>query len=61
MRVFSCVRKNVTDQRDLGEDTLDALMVVKSRPDGVTSAEEFSDDNLVQLKSAYYNLLKKYR
>ncbi|KAL8621529.1 hypothetical protein ACOMHN_026201 [Nucella lapillus] len=34
-RVFSYVRKNRTDQREsLGEETMDALMVVKSMPGG---------------------------
>jgi hypothetical protein len=50
-RIFSCVRKNKTDQRAcLGSETLDALMVCKTRPNEL---RQYSDDQLKKIKSAY--------
>ncbi|XP_064648741.1 uncharacterized protein LOC135500955 [Lineus longissimus] len=57
-RIFSCVRKNKTDQRaSMGSNTLDALMVVKGRLlNGGRS--DYSSDRLKKIKSAYYKSLK---
>lgn len=61
-RVFSCVRKIDTDQRDVGEDVLEALLVIKSRPAGLTNTvDSYTKEEMGQMKSAYYNSLKKYR
>jgi hypothetical protein len=57
-RIFSCVRKNKTDQRaSMGIETLDALMVVKSH--GLDPCREHTPETLRALKSAYYLSLKK--
>lgn len=62
-RIFSCVRKNKTDQRaTLGSDTLNALMVCKSRPKGEAETDDvrhYSIDELKNFKSAYSQSLKK--
>lgn len=56
-RIFSCVRKNKTDQRaSLSASTLDSLMVVKSRP-GQPSDRKYTKSDLAKLKSAYYTSL----
>jgi len=58
-RVFSCVRKNRTDQcASLGEVTLDALLVVKSDVSPVWK-RTFSDELLRRLKSCYTQSLKQ--
>ena len=60
-RVFSCVRKNKTEQRaSLGQKTLESLMVVKSIP-GEPHEREYTASQLKELKSAYYNAQKKAR
>ncbi|KAK3592697.1 hypothetical protein CHS0354_037833 [Potamilus streckersoni] len=47
--LFSCVRKNVTDQRStLANQTIEALLVLKSRPNNFT--KEWTDDQLDRLK-----------
>ena len=57
-RIFSCVRKNKTDQRaSLGSDTLDALLVVKSTP-GDAHTRNYASGKLQNLKSSYYRSLK---
>ena len=57
-RVFSCVRKNRTDQRScLGDDTLGSLLVLKSRP-GSFGTRTYSNDILDSVKSAYYKSLQ---
>ena len=57
-RVFSIVRKNHTAQRsELGPDTLDALLVVKSIP-GAAHERKYTDAKLSKLKSAYYKSLQ---
>ncbi|KAK7488557.1 hypothetical protein BaRGS_00020174 [Batillaria attramentaria] len=44
-RVFSCVRKNLTDQRStLHQDTLEALLVLKSRPE---ETREFRPEDIL--------------
>lgn len=55
-RIFSCVRKNRTDQRmSLGTDTLEALLVLKSRSGGpIEACKALSDLQLDRLKSAHY-------
>ena len=58
-RVFSCVRKNRTDQRaSLGKATLDALLAVKSDVSPVWK-RTFSDELLRRLKSCYAQSLKQ--
>ena len=57
-RVFSCVRKKCTDQRSsLGDDTLESLLVLKSRP-GSFGTRTYSKDVLDSVKSAYYKSLQ---
>ena len=57
-RVFSCVRKKRTDQRSsLGDDTLESLLVLKSRP-GSFGTRTSSKDVLDSVKSAYYKSLQ---
>jgi hypothetical protein len=57
-RVFSIVRKNHTTQRsELGPDTLDAILVVKSIP-GEAHERKYTDAKLGNLKSAYYKSLQ---
>ena len=47
-RVFSCVRKNKTDQRaSLSAQTLEALLLVKGR-----QGSEFTDEELRKYKKA---------
>lgn len=55
-RIFSCVRKNRTDQRmSLATETLEALLVLKSRPGGaLNSCCNLTDSELDRLKSAHY-------
>ena len=56
-RIFSCVRKNKTDQRaSLSAETLDSLMVVKSRP-GQPADRKYTNKQLAKFKSAYYKSL----
>ena len=58
-RVFSCVRKNKTDVRNsLGDDTLEALLVVKSNRVSCID-REYSSQTLRDLKSAYHRSLSK--
>ena len=58
-RVFSCVRKNRTDQRaSMGNDTLDALLVVKSDASPVWK-RTFSNDLLQRMKSSYTKSLSQ--
>nr|KAG5693497.1 hypothetical protein BaRGS_006487 [Batillaria attramentaria] len=54
-RVFSKVKKNVTDQRScLSQETTEALLVLKSQPRGVVAGNfEIKDSELQALKSAY--------
>ena len=53
-RIFSCVRKNLTDQRSsLNHKTLESLLVVKSMP-GETWDRKYDDKQLQAFKSAYY-------
>ena len=58
--VFSCVRKNRTEQRaSLGDDTLEALLVIKAQPGtALEEAAALSDNTLKDLKSCYYRSLK---
>lgn len=57
-RIFSVVRKNKTDFRgNMSRDTLEALVVAKSRP-GDALDREYSQGQLKQLKSAYYRSLQ---
>ena len=57
-RVFSIVRKNHTVQRsELGPETLDAILVVKSIP-GNAYERTYSVDKLAKLKSAYHKSLQ---
>ena len=57
-RIFSCVRKNRTDQRaSLSAKTVDSLMVVKSRP-GLPSDRKYTVADLSKLKSCYYKSLQ---
>ena len=56
-RIFSCVRKNKTDQRSSLADILDALMVLKSRP---KKQHEYSTEELNMFKSAYAASLKQW-
>jgi len=56
-RIFSCVRKNKTDQRaSLSADTLDALLVLKMKSGDINS-RTYSTEELRQIKSCYYNSL----
>lgn len=56
-RIFSCVRKNVTDQRSsLANQTIEALLVLKSKAKNFT--KELTDDQLDRIKSAYYIAIK---
>jgi len=56
-RIFSCVRKNVTDQiSSLANQTIEALMVLKSKPKNFT--KEWTDDQLEKIKNAYYIAIK---
>lgn len=58
-RIFSVVRKNKTDFRgSMGPDTLEALVVAKSRP-GQALDRQYSVEELKSLKSAYYQSLSK--
>jgi hypothetical protein len=58
-RIFSCVRANKTYVRNLlGTVTLDAIMVMKST-EGEAHEKKYSTEKLQNLKSAYYNSLKK--
>ncbi|KAK7089566.1 hypothetical protein V1264_024416 [Littorina saxatilis] len=58
-RIFSCVTKNKTNQRaSLSAETVDSLLVVKSRP-GEPHERNYSSVQLTKLKSSYYNLLSK--
>ena len=58
-RVFSCVRKNRTDQRaSLGEDTMEALMVVKSQPGGSLN-RHLTKEDLIAIKKCYADSLRK--
>lgn len=60
-RVFSCVRKNRTDQRtSLGDKTLESLLVVKSRPGcALDPSRCLSHKQLKSLKSCYFRELKE--
>ena len=52
-RIFSCVRKNRTEQRScLGDDTLEALLVIKS-----TESVDLSNKTLDHIKGSYYRSL----
>ena len=58
-RVFSCVRKNRTEQRScLGDDTLESLLVLKSCTGGISIPKELSNADLDHIKGAYYRSLK---
>lgn len=59
-RLFSVVRKNTSDQRvSIPEDTMEALLVVKSRPGRYPDeSRKYSNDQLDKLKSAYCNSSK---
>ena len=58
-RVFSTVRKNRTDQRSsLSDDTLQTLLTLKSRA-GNFLEKEYSSQQLIKLKSAYYRSLNE--
>lgn len=54
-RVFSKVKKIVTDQRScLSQETTEALLVLKSQPRGVVAGNlEIKDSELPALKSSY--------
>lgn len=53
-RIFSCVRKNKTDQRaSLSDKVLEALLVVKC-----SEKYEFTDNELKRLKCSYYVSIK---
>ena len=57
-RVFSMVRKNQTDFRaSMKTDTLQALLVAKSRP-GSAVDRVYSKDQLQSMKGAYYRSLQ---
>ena len=52
-RIFSCVRKNKTDQKaSMGQRTLESLMIVKSHQ-GEPWERYYSDNDYRALKSAY--------
>ena len=56
-KVFSCVRKNKTDTRSsMGDDTLEALMVVKSSRVSCVD-REYTSQTLRNLKGAYHRSL----
>lgn len=59
---FSAVRKNSTEQKaSLSNDVLEAVLVIKSRPsDLVNLVDNYSKEQLRQIKGAYYHSLKKY-
>lgn len=60
-RIFSEVRKNHTDFRNrLSKDTLEALLVNKSRP-GNALERKYSQKDYKQLKSAYYQSLQEFK
>lgn len=53
-RVFSCVRKNRTDQRScLSDSTIESLLLLKSRP-GRFDRRAYTSSELDRFKSAYY-------
>jgi hypothetical protein len=57
-RVFSTVTQNKTWTRaSLNSDTIEALLLAKSRP-GEAHTRVYSTDKLQQLKSSYYQALK---
>jgi len=57
-RVFSCVRKNRTEQRDsLSDRTLESLLVLKSAK--LESDGFFDKKDLDRLKGAYYRHLNQ--
>ena len=60
-RVFSCVRKNKTEQRaSMKDETLDSLLVVKgSKKTPVEAVKSLNTSQLKKLRSAYYLRLKK--
>ena len=59
-RIFSVVRKNRTDFRgNLTDDTLEAIVVCKSRP-GNALERDYSKDDLKDFKSCYYRSLRKW-
>ena len=56
-RIFSCVRKNKTDQRaSLSADMFYALLVLKMKSGDINS-RKYSTEELRQIKSCYYNSL----
>ena len=58
-RVFSCVRKNRTEQKScLGDDTLESLLVLKSATGGLNVAKDMSNADLDHIKGASYRSLK---
>jgi len=59
--VFSVVRKNRTDQRaSLGNTTIEALLVIKSRPGHPCDvSRKHSNETLDRLKSSYYKQLNE--
>lgn len=58
-RVFSCVRKNRTDQRScLGNDTLESVLVLKSATGGLNVAKVMPNADLRHIKGPYYSSLK---
>jgi len=60
-RIFSVVRKNQTEFRSrLGHETLQALVVAKTRH-GDALSREYADKDLDDFKSAYYASLKAAR
>ena len=57
-RVFSCVRKNSTDQRaSLSQDTMESLLVLKSQPE----QRKWAAEELSTLKSGYALFQNKYK
>jgi hypothetical protein len=58
-RVFSSVRQNKTWNRSsLAPETIEGLLLAKSRPEEAHT-RVYSADKLKQVKSAYYQSLKK--
>lgn len=59
-RIFSCVRKNKTSQRDsLSTKMLESLLVLKNKGnDPLASVKDLDKSDLQQFKSAYYKSLK---
>ncbi|XP_021346237.1 uncharacterized protein LOC110445779 [Mizuhopecten yessoensis] len=54
-RVFSCVRKNRTEQRAcLGDSTLESLLVIKSSG----TPQDYTDKELDHIRGSYYRSLK---